>query len=61
MPSRRVIRVRMRLGEFDPPERLPWSKIALDVIDGPAHRALALKAARQSIVLLQNKDGIAAA
>ncbi len=51
----RVLRVRMKLGEFDPQERLPWSKIPLDVIDGPAHRALALKAARQSIVLLQNK------
>lgn len=54
----RVLRVRMKLGEFDPPERLPWSKIPLDVIDGPAHRALALKVAEQSIVLLQNKGGL---
>jgi beta-glucosidase len=53
----RVLRVRMKLGEFDPPDRLPWSKIPLDVIDGPAHRALALKAARQSIVLLENRKG----
>ena len=54
----RVLRVRMKLGEFDPLDRLPWSKIPLDVIDGPAHRALALKAAQQSIVLLQNKGGL---
>jgi beta-glucosidase len=53
----RVLRVRMKLGEFDPQERLPWSKIPLDVIDGPAHRALALKVAQQSIVLLENKNG----
>lgn len=54
----RVLRVRMKLGEFDPQDRLPWSKIPLDVVDGPAHRALALKVARQSIVLLQNKGGL---
>lgn len=54
----RVLRVRMRLGEFDPQELQPWSKIPLDVIDGPAHRALALKASQQSIVLLQNKGGL---
>jgi beta-glucosidase len=52
----RVLRVRMKLGEFDPQERLPWSKIPLDIIDGPAHRALALKVAQQSIVLLENKN-----
>lgn len=54
----RVLRVRVRLGEFDPWESSPWSKIGLDVIDGPAHRALAGKAAVQSIVLLQNKGGL---
>ncbi len=54
----RVLRVRMKLGEFDPTDRLPWSKIPLDVIDSPAHRELALNAARQSIVLLQNKGGL---
>jgi len=54
----RVMRVRMRLGEFDPPERLPWHKLSLAVIDSPAHRALALKAAQQSMVLLQNKDDL---
>ena len=52
----RVLRVRMKLGEFDPPEQIPWSKIPLDVVDGPKHRALSRKAAQQSIVLLENKN-----
>jgi beta-glucosidase len=52
----RVLRVRMRLGEFDPQEMIPYSKISPDVIAGPQHRAVSLKASRQSIVLLQNRD-----
>jgi beta-glucosidase len=51
----RVLRVRMRLGEFDPQAMVPYSKISPDVICSPEHRAVALKAARQSIVLLQNR------
>jgi len=52
----RVMRDRFRLGEFDPAERVPYSKISPDVIDSAEHRQLALKAARESIVLLSNKD-----
>jgi beta-glucosidase len=52
----RVLRTRFRLGEFDPFESGPYSKISPGVIDSPAHRAVALEAARQSIVLLQNRD-----
>ena len=54
---RRVLRVRFRLGEFDPPERVPFKKLAKEEIDSPAHRQVALRAARESIVLLQNRDG----
>jgi beta-glucosidase len=53
---RRVLRVRFRLGEFDPPEMVPYSKIGPDVIDSPAHRQLALRTAQESIVLLTNKN-----
>jgi beta-glucosidase len=53
---RRVLKVRFRLGEFDPPEMVPYSKISPDVIDSPAHRQLALRAARESIVLLTNQN-----
>jgi beta-glucosidase len=53
---RRVLRVRFRLGEFDPPEMVPYKKIGKEEIDSPAHRQLALRAARESIVLLRNRD-----
>jgi len=52
----RVLKVAFRLGVFDPPDRVRFSKIPESVIDSPAHRQLALKAAQESIVLLTNKD-----
>ena len=52
----RVLRVRMRLGEFDPQDMVPYTKISPDVICSPQHRAVSLKAARQALVLLQNRD-----
>lgn len=55
---RRVLAVRLRLGELDPPERVPFSRLGPEVIDSPAHRELALAAARESIVLLSNGDGL---
>lgn len=54
---RRVLAARFRLGMFDPPERNPYASIAMPSVDGPEHRALALEAARQSLVLLKN-DGV---
>jgi len=54
----RVLRVRMRLGEFDPFDAVPYSKISPAVINNAEHRALALKAAQESIVLLKNDRGI---
>jgi beta-glucosidase len=54
----RVLRVRMRLGEFDPFDAVPYSRIAPGVVDNAAHRAVALKAAQQSIVLLRNEGNL---
>ncbi len=51
----RVLRVRFRLGEFDPFDAVPYSRIATDVIGSAKHRAVARKAAQESIVLLQNR------
>ncbi len=51
----RLFAVRVLLGEFDPPDQLPYSSLTLSVMQSPAHRQLALDAARQSIVLLKNK------
>ncbi|MBZ5617858.1 MAG: glycoside hydrolase family 3 C-terminal domain-containing protein [Acidobacteriia bacterium] len=53
----RVLRVAFRLGAFDPPEMVPFSKIGPDVIESQPHRDLALKTALESIVLLRNKNG----
>jgi beta-glucosidase len=53
----RVLASRFRLGMFDPPESVPYTRIPYDVVGSDAHRALALRAARESIVLLAN-DGV---
>ena len=55
---RRVIKVRMRLGEFDPPAALPWAALRPSDIGGPRQRALSLKAAQESMVLLQNQGAL---
>jgi beta-glucosidase len=54
----RLFRARFRLGMFDPPERVPYAAIPYGENDSPAHRALALEAARKSIVLLRNDGGL---
>ena len=54
----RVLRDRFRLGEFDPPAAVPYSKIPRTVIDSPEHRQLALRTAQESIVLLTNKNNL---
>jgi beta-glucosidase len=51
---KRLFTARLRLGMFDPPEMTPWSKLTIADNDTPEHRALALQAARESIVLLKN-------
>ncbi len=55
---KRLFTARMRLGMFDPPRDVPFSKIPMTEVDSPAHRQLALRAARESMVLLKNQDGI---
>jgi beta-glucosidase len=52
----RVMRVRMRLGEFDPADENPYSRISTNVICCSEHRQLALQVAREAIVLLKNKS-----
>jgi beta-glucosidase len=53
----RVLEARFRLGLFDPPAKVAYAQIPLTQNDTPAHEALALKMARESIVLLKN-DGL---
>ncbi|NYI96254.1 glycoside hydrolase family 3 C-terminal domain-containing protein [Streptomonospora nanhaiensis] len=52
----RSLSVRFRLGEFDPPERNPYSGITPEAIDTPQHRKLAREAALAQMTLLKN-DG----
>jgi beta-glucosidase len=51
---KRLFEARFRLGMFDPPARVPWSKLTLADNDTAEHRKLALETARESIVLLKN-------
>jgi beta-glucosidase len=53
---KRLFDARFRLGMFDPPEMVPYSKIPFSANDSPEHRQLALNAARESIVLLKNEN-----
>ncbi len=52
---RRLFRTRIRLGMFDPPEQVPYASLPIELVDSPTHQALALEAARQSLVLLKNE------
>lgn len=53
---KRLLQARFELGEMD--AGTPWSEIPYSVVDSEEHRQLALRMARESIVLLQNKDRI---
>jgi beta-glucosidase len=55
---KRLIMARMKLGEFDPVTDVPFSNIPLSVVDGKEHQAIALDAARKSMVLLKNDKNI---
>jgi len=50
----RTLAARFKLGLFDPPALDPYSKISMKENDTPQNRALALKVAEESIVLLKN-------
>ena len=49
---------RFELGMFDPAEMLPWATIPASNISSEEHDQLATQAARESMVLLENKGGV---
>ena len=49
-----LMTARFRLGMFDPPQLVPWSRLPYSVNQSPQHDALARRAADESIVLLKN-------
>ena len=53
---KRLFTLRFKLGQFDPPDAVPYTKIPITENNSPVHDALALEASRQSLVLLKN-DG----
>jgi beta-glucosidase len=56
----RILRVKMRLGMFEAglPSANPLVARSAQVIGSPAHRALARRAVRESLVLLKNNHGV---
>ncbi len=55
---KRLFTARFRLGMFDPPEVVKYSRIPIEENDSKEHRALSLRAAHESIVLLKNSENI---
>jgi beta-glucosidase len=54
----RLFTARFRLGMFDPPDMVPFSKIPYSENDSAEHRKLALTAEREGIVLLKNQGDL---
>ncbi|MGN6604875.1 MAG: glycoside hydrolase family 3 C-terminal domain-containing protein [Ginsengibacter sp.] len=52
-----LMKIRFRLGLFDPAKDNPYNRIPESVVNSEAHRNLARKVAEESIVLLKN-DGV---
>jgi beta-glucosidase len=53
----RLFTARIRLGMFDPPSMVPYSKLEESELNSAAHRSLARRLAGESMVLLKN-DGV---
>lgn len=53
---RKTLYGRMELGMFDPAEMLPWAGLGPEVISSASNDQLAIQAARESMVLLENKN-----
>ena len=54
----RLLEGRFDLGEMDDPSLVEWSKIPYSAMSSKEHRQIALDMARQTIVLLQNKNDV---
>lgn len=54
----RLMLARFKLGMFDPPEMVPYSKMPKSAIDSKKNKKVALQMARESIVLLKNENNL---
>jgi beta-glucosidase len=55
---RRLLTARFKLGMFDPPGSVPYSKITPAENDTAAHRKPSLRMAQKALVLLKNQDAL---
>ena len=55
---RRLLIARFELGDFDPDEMNPWTRIPESVVASKEHKLLAEQMAIKSIVLLQNRNNV---
>lgn len=55
---KRLFTARFKLGMFDPADQVKYAQTPYAVVDSKEHQALALEAARKSIVLLKNEGNI---
>jgi len=55
---KRLFLARFKLGMFDPQSMVPFAQVPDSALNSDAHAALALKAARESMVLLKNKGAL---
>lgn len=55
---KKLLRIRFRLGMFDPQNKVPYSNIPYSVLESRPHQEQALKMARQSMVLLKNAKNL---
>ncbi len=53
---KRLFMIRFRLGMFDPVGKVKYAQTPASTLEAPEHKALALKMAQQSIVLLKNEN-----
>ena len=51
---RRLLKGRFELGEFDPDELVPWTKIPISCVASKEHKQMARQMAREQMVLLKN-------
>ena len=52
----RILKARFELGEMDPEESVSWNSIPRELLASDQHHELALKMARETMTLLQNRN-----
>ena len=55
---RKSLMGRFELGMFDPADQIPWANLGPEVISSESNNDLAVQAARESMVLLENKNHV---